>query len=457
MQDGVISTLTAIVGQDYIIVDPKQQQAYLSDWRGRYKGIALAIVKPQTTKQIVELIQLCQKNKISIIPQGGNTSLSGGATPLNELGRCQIIINLSLINKVLAVDTENNSITVEAGCTLAQVIAIADANDRYFPLSIASSGTCQIGGNVATNAGGIHVIKYGMMRDMLLGLEVVLANGQVLSQVKVLRKNNSYLDLKQLFIGSEGTLGIITQVVLKLYPKPTGYITGLIGVKSIAQAIKLLNQLSLHFSICAFEIIDKVMQEIYNSKFSDNKLPLSDSWIILFELETHNLDYAMEILAKCEIDLGQLIISDSLTSRNNLWQIRESLPVAEKMHGVAVKHDISLPISKIEQFIQLNRENIQKAYPDAQIIVFGHLGDGNLHYNIQLATQLKTIQEENNINQMVYTDVLSLGGSISAEHGIGQLKVSWYKQSVDSVSYNLARQIKQLLDPNNLFNPNKVF
>ncbi|HLX53206.1 MAG TPA: FAD-binding oxidoreductase [Aquella sp.] len=457
MKNDLLAKLLAIVGEDYIITDPKQQQTYLTDWRGRYVGQAVAIVKPQTKDQIVELVKLCQIDNINIIPQGGNTSLSGGATPLNQSSPPQIIFNFSCMNKILEIDAENNSITVEAGCTLAQIIAAADAHNRYFPLKIASLDSCQIGGNIATNAGGIHVIKYGMMRDMVLGLEVVLADGRILNGLNSLRKNNSYLDLKQLFIGSEGTLGIITQAVLKLYPKPTDYVTGLIGVKTISQAINLLNQLSVYFSVCTFEIVGKNMQDIYNANFSINKLPLSDDWVILFELETNNVDGTLDLLSKYDLDTKQLIISDNLASRRSLWQMRENLPEAEKMHGVAIKHDISLPISKIEQFIKLNEKNIRKRYPEAQIIIFGHLGDGNLHYNVQLSTQENTIASEKNINQIVYADVLKLGGSISAEHGIGQLKPFWYKQSTDPVSYDLARHIKKLLDPKNLFNSNKIF
>jgi FAD/FMN-containing dehydrogenase len=457
MENDILLELSLIVGQNQVITDPVQQHAYLRDWRGRYKGQALAVVKPQTTDQIVKLVRLCQLNSISIIPQGGNTSLCGGATPLDQSFPSQIVVNFSLMNKILAIDIENNSITVEAGCTLSQIIKYAEKHKRYFPLSIASEGSCQIGGNIATNAGGIHVIKYGMVRDMVLGLEIVLPDGRIINQLNCLRKNNSYLDLKQIFIGSEGTLGIISKAVLKLYPVPLGYVTGLISVKSISQAIELLNILSVHFSVCAFEIIGQTMQQIYNAKFTANQIPLSDAWVILFELQTPDLDNAIELISKIGLDTQQLIINDNLTLRNKLWQIRENLPVAEKMYGVAVKHDISLPISRIEEFILLNQKNIKKSYPEAQIIIFGHLGDGNLHYNVQLATQAETVSQENNINQIVYTDVLSLGGSISAEHGIGQLKLSWYKDSSDLNSYNLAGQIKQLLDPNNLFNPNKIF
>jgi FAD/FMN-containing dehydrogenase len=456
MANSLLAKFIVIVGQNNIITEPSQQQAYLTDWRGRYVGQAIAVVKPQTTEQIVRLIKLCQSDNVSIIPQGGNTSLSGASIPSNKPNANQIILNLSLMNKILSVDKEDNSITVEAGCTLAQIINQAEAHDRYFPLSIASKDSCQIGGNIATNAGGIHVVKYGMIRDMVLGLEAVLPNGEIFNGLNNLRKNNSYLDLKQLFIGSEGTLGIITKAILKLYPKPPGYITGLIAAKNISHTIEILNCLSAHFSICAFEIIGKTVQEIYNTHFTANKFPLNDDWLILFELETNNEDNALEIISNVLNDLP-VVICDSVASQQSLWQIRESLPLAEKLHGLAVKHDISLPISKIEQFIWLNEENIKSHYPDAQIIIFGHLGDGNLHYNVQLKTAEETIGEEVRINEIVYTDVLNLGGSISAEHGIGQLKTSWYKQAMDPVSYNLAKQIKQLIDPQDIFNPGKVF
>ncbi len=456
MENSLLTKFIAIVGQNNIITDPAKQLAYLSDWRGRYVGQSMAVVKPQTTSQVAKVVCLCQANNIGITPQGGNTSLSGAATPGNCPNTNQIVLNLSLMNKIISINKEGNSITVEAGCTLAQVIDSADANGRYFPLSIAAKDSCQIGGNIATNAGGIHVIKYGMMRDTVLGLEAVLPNGEIFNGLNNLRKNNSYINLGQLFIGSEGTLGIITQAILKLYPKPPGYITGLIGVKTISQAIEILNKISERFSVCAFEIIGKTMREIYNTHFAADKFPLNDDWLILFELEVGDEDRALDVISKLFNDVP-VVICESMTARQKLWHIRESLPLAEKMHGIAIKHDISLPISQIEHFIKLNEKNIKNRYLDAQIIIFGHLGDGNLHYNVQLTTDRQTMQQELQINKIVYTDVLNLGGSISAEHGIGQLKTSWYKQAIDPVSYNLAKQIKELLDPKNIFNPGKIF
>lgn len=453
----VLSEIYEIIGQNYLITNPPLKKSYLSDWRGRYTGNALAIVKPQTVSQIARLVKFCQIHQISIIPQGGNTSLCGGATPLLNSKNLQLIINTSLLNKVIEIDTKNDSITVEAGCTLEQIIQFASEHNRYFPLSIAAMGTCQIGGNIATNAGGIHVIKYGMIRDLVLGLEVVLPDGQIINQLNRLRKNNTYVDLKQLFIGSEGTLGIITKAVLKLSPKPKNYITGLAALSNISEAISLLNQLKQDFNLSAYEIIGETIQNMYNAKFPTATFPLAGTWLVLFDLENDSLDQAVEVIAKYNLNQDKLILSDETNKQKLLWQMRENIPLAEKSHGIAIKHDISLPISQIESFISLNQRNILGQFPNAKIITFGHLGDGNLHYNVQLATETETLASETQINHLVYTDVLELGGSISAEHGIGQLKMPWYKNSIDSASYNLAKQIKQSIDPNNLFNPNKVF
>lgn len=457
MAHEILDQIIKICGHNHVISDHKNQTPYITDWRKRYVGESLAVIKPQTPQQIVQLIDLCQKYKISIIPQGGNTSLCGGSVPLSISDTPQIVINLSLLNQILDIDIKNNSITVEAGCTLEQIINYAQLHNRYFPLHIASLGSCQIGGNIATNAGGINVIKYGMLRDLILGLEVILPNGDKIDQLNTLRKNNTYLDLKQFFIGSEGTLGIITKAVLRLFPMPKGYITGLIAVQSISKAIKLLNQLMHDFEVNAYEIIGKNICDIYNQVFPSDTIPISANWLILFELEENNLDQVLEVIANYPINHQELILNDNTTSRQKLWKIRENMPLAEKAYGIAIKHDISLPISQIENFIQQNQINFQKHYPNAQIIVFGHLGDGNLHYNIQLGSNEETLANEAQINQIVYNDVIALNGSISAEHGIGQLKAHWFKNTSQAESYTLAKQLKNLIDPHSIFNPNKVF
>lgn len=457
--DNILHSLEQIVGTDNLIVNQNLMTKFVIDWRGRYHGNAIAVIKPRNTSQIVAIIKLCSTHSIGIVPQGGNTSLCGGSIPAKDLDKPQIIINLSLMNKIIDVDLQNNSITVEAGTTLDQLIKTAETNDRYFPLSIGSQGSCQIGGNIATNAGGIHVIKYGMMNNLVLGLEVVLANGTIINQLLSLYKNNINFDLKQLFIGSEGCFGIITKAILKLYPKPINYITGLIGLPDINQSITLANQLRNSFNCCAFEIINKQVQDIYNYQFPKNKFPITNNYLVLFEIEEFNtISLANEVfnlLTQSSIEQTQIIITINLEQRRQLWQMRENIPLAEKAFGNMVKHDISLPISSVDNFLQDNQKNLLDFNPQIQIIMFGHLGDGNLHYNIYIP-DTDLLQYEESINQLVYKDVIRHKGSISAEHGIGQLKKQWYKK-LNPESYNLALNIKNLLDPENIMNPNKLF
>ncbi|MDQ5920845.1 MAG: hypothetical protein QG673_901, partial [Pseudomonadota bacterium] len=333
----------------------------------------------------------------------------------------------------------------------------------------------------------------------IFGLEAVLPDGSIVNQLHSLRKNNINFDLKQLFIGSEGTLGIVTKATLKLFPQVQNYFTALLGISSITNAINLLNQLSKHYNVCAFEVINNVTQQIYNTYFANNAFAINDTWLILFELEIdNNFDLAelTKLIQSLEINLNKLILASNEKERNQLWSQREHIPLAEKMSGVAIKHDISLPINNIEKFIHANEKSIHAKYPDAQIIIFGHLGDGNLHYNIQpygkhsnqslnnyppdnntsvsdtpLQTNIninshlnadknnKTNESDlgQDINLTVYDDVYAYGGSFSAEHGIGYLKKSWMYQYYDNVSYNLAQNIKNLIDPHNILNPGKVF
>lgn len=452
-----IAEITNIVGVDSVLTDDKK--SHETDWRNRYYNQSLAVVFPTTVEQISRIIKLSSIYKIGIVPQGGNTSLCGASVP-NSTKAPQIILNLRRLDKIINIDINNKSITVEAGCTLQQVIEVAKDNDLYFPLSIASSGSSQIGGNIATNAGGIHVVKYGMMSDLVLGLEVFMPDGSIINQLQSLRKNNTYFDLKQLFIGSEGTLGIITKATLKLYQQPESYFTAMCGVEDLGIACKLFNLLNKYYSICAFEIINPLTQQIHNKHF--HPMGVTAPWVILFEIETNsefNLEELINKLNVLSIDLNNVILASNETERQNLWQVRENIPLAEKMEGFAVKHDISLPISNIEEFIKTNELNIIRHYPNAQIIIFGHLGDGNLHYNIQFKTiDYNELQEiEHEINQIVYTNVYKYNGSFSAEHGIGILKKHWFSKYYDPNSYELALSIKKLLDPNNILNPGKVF
>ena len=459
--NSIIQEFTKILSKEQILTDIASKKPFESEWRNRYSNKCLAVLFPDSVEQIAALLEICNIHKVGVVPQGGNTSMCGGSIPIDS-EILQVIINLKLLNKIIAIDAVNSSITVEAGCTLLGVAEAAKTHGLYFPLSIGAEGTCQIGGNIATNAGGIHVIKYGMMRDLVLGIEAVLADGRSVNQLHSLRKNNTYFDLKQLFIGSEGTLGVITKATLKLFPQPPRYFTVMCGVDNLIIACNLLRALSAQFSLCAFEIINKLTQHIYNRHFNQNRLAISAPWIILFEIETGtDFDPAnlTDLLIEQQLNLNLCLLASNESERHTLWQIRENIPLAEKMEGIAVKHDISLPISNIEDFIQTNQENIFQHYPDAQIIIFGHLGDGNLHYNIQFKTrsieELKSIEKD--INALVYADVYKYAGSFSAEHGIGFLKKNWMSKYYDPVSYNLALSIKKLVDPNNLLNPGKVF
>ena len=452
-----INEITNSVGLDGILKDNKKQ--YETDWRNRYHNPCLAVIFPSTIEQVCAVIKISSIYKVGIIPQGGNTSLCGASVP-NDSNKSQIILNLRRLDKIINIDINNQSITVEAGCTLDKVIEYARTNGLYFPLSIASRGSCQIGGNIATNAGGVHVIKYGMMQHLVLGLEVCLHDGSIINQLYSLHKNNTFFDLKQLFIGSEGTLGVITKATLKLYQQPESYFTAMCGVNDLSTACLLLNLLNKYYSLCAFEIINHVTGEIHNKHF--HYIGITAPWIILFEIET-NSEFSVEELvhklSELAIDLDSVILASNENERQNLWHIRENIPLAEKMEGIAVKHDISLPVSSVEDFIRTNESNILKHYPNAQIIIFGHLGDGNLHYNIQFKNmdhnKLQNIESE--INNIVYTDVHRYNGSFSAEHGIGMLKKHWLSKYYDSRSYQLALSIKKLLDPNNILNPEKVF
>lgn len=459
-----IAKFNEICGNNNVITKTELMSTYLTDWRKRYTGRAIAILFPENTKQIVAIIKYCQQEKIAITPQGGNTSTCGAATPLTNHTAHQIIINLARMNRVIEIDSENSSITVEAGCTLQMVQELAAEHNLYFPLTLASQGSCQIGGNLATNAGGIQVLKYGMMRDLTLGLEVVLANGDIIQSNHKLRKNNTYLDLKQLFIGSEGTLGIITNATLKLFPAPVSYLTFMLPLDNLALALNFLARLRQNYSnnVSAFEIIKGDSQKLYNQQFPDAKLSFTANWLLLAELEINadfSLDNFTQLLESIDINLDNVLIASNDKQRKDLWLIREHIPLAEKAYGYAVKHDISLPLGKIEEFLVTNMPKLKQIEDDGYFSIFGHLGDGNLHYNFgkKGATLAETESLEERISEIVYQDVVNLGGSIAAEHGIGISKKKWFKKHLPAESLQLLQTIKNQLDPSNLFNPGKIF
>lgn len=451
-----IKELTFILESSQIILDASHKSSYETDWRNVYTGIAIAVLLPNNVDEIISIINLCNKFKIKITPQGGNTSTCGAATP--STNNTHVIINLKNMNQIISLNIDNNSVMVESGCTLAQLNNYLDSFGLFFPLKIASEQSCQIGGNIATNAGGINVIKYGMMRNLVLGLETISADAKIINQLKSLYKDNTNFDLKQIFIGSEGTLGIITKAVLKVYPKPINFMTIYLSVDSISIALNLKRELVKYgIILSAFEIISKYTLEVYNSVFQDLKVSSSNNWYLLIEVEVYSFDIKSllhEILIKYNDDC---IIATNKKERNLLWQIRENIPLAEKLSKPAVKFDISLPIDKIEIFLEQIANNLYQFNQPIKTIVFGHLGDGNLHFNLQF-DNIETLENlRYKVNELVYNILISLGGSISAEHGIGLAKKNWYHKYEDYNSLEKKKLIKQIFDPNNLFNPDIIY
>lgn len=464
----LLSELRAIVGESAVIDDPDLAAPYLVDWRQRYSGAALAIVKPATTDEVSRVVAVCSRNGVPLVPQGGNTGLAGGATPLAD--GLDIVLRLSRMNRVRELDPANNTITVEAGCILHRVKEAALAADRLFPLSLASQGSCEIGGNLATNAGGVHVLRYGNMRDLVLGLEVVLPNGRTWNGLRGLRKDNSGYDLKHLFIGAEGTLGIITAAVLKLFPRPRVSVACWMAIEHVADAVKLLSALRGRFGerISAFEIVGASALELVLRHIAAARNPLSVKapWYGLVEVtdsfDGYDLGAAVEAELNDAASDGLIVdaaIARSQSQADALWALRENVSEAQKIEGVSIKHDIAVPVSRISQFIERADQALRGEFDDLRIVAFGHLGDGNLHYNLskpESADNETFIGQTGRVNRIVHDLVDEFGGSISAEHGIGQLKREEILRYKSSVEVDLMQSVKQALDPAGLFNRRKL-
>ena len=466
--DTFIQGLCAVVDTHHVITAATDMAPYLSDWRGRYHGAARAVVRPASTQELAAVVRLCVATGVPIVPQGGNTGLCGGATPAED-GRA-IVVSLERMNRIRAVDGDNNTITVEAGCTLAALQEAALAADRLFPLSLASEGSCRVGGNLSTNAGGVQVLRYGNMRELTLGLEVVLADGRIWDGLRGLRKDNTGYDLKQLFIGAEGTLGIITAAVLKLFPAIGQRGTAWLAVPDPAAAIRLLG---LMRSLCgeritAFEIIGRAALDLVLQHIPGARAPLESDgdWSVLIELSDSSgaVDLAVELEAALGQALAQGLVDDaviahSLAQAQALWSLRENISEAQRLEGISVKHDIAVPVSRIPEFLERAQAMLLQAWPDIRIVAFGHIGDGNLHYNLSKPVELENkdfIARTPELNRKVHDLVAALGGSISAEHGLGQLKRDELVRYKSDVELDMMRAIKQALDPAGLMNPGKV-
>lgn len=456
------------IGEENVLLDAQQQAPYLQDWRQREVGKALAILRPASTAQVAKLVQLCIDYAVPIVPQGGNTGLVFGSIP-DRSGKA-VVMSLQRLNKIREIDIANNTITVDAGCLLQNIQAAAEQVDMLFPLSLASEGTCSIGGNLSTNAGGTAVLRYGNARELCLGLEVVTANAEIWNGLRGLRKDNTGYDMRDLFIGAEGTLGIITGAVLKLFPKPRSYGTAFISLTSIGHAVKLLTlaKQHCHANLTGFELINSVSLELVHQHFPQYQriFQHKSQFYVLLELSSYESEerayqqLEQLITAAFEAELiTDAVIANSIAQAKNCWTLRESISSAQAKEGKNIKHDISLPISVVADFVDDAEQYLKQAFPECRMVTFGHLGDGNLHFNVSPPTGDEYdnfLQHQSTINRIVHDKVHQYGGSISAEHGIGTLKKQELVRYKSSVELQLMHSIKRALDPHNIMNPGKI-
>jgi len=442
--------------------------AYEKDWRRRYAGKALAVARPGSTDEVAAVLRLCHEHRIAVVPQGGNTGLVGGSTP-DDSGR-QLVLSLARMRRVRQVDVANASLTAEAGCVLAEVQAAAAQAGLLFPLSLAAEGSCTLGGNLATNAGGTQVLRYGNARELCLGLEVVTAAGEVWQGLSGLRKDNTGYDLRDLFIGSEGTLGVITAATMRLYPQPKERLTALAACASADEAVALLGLARERAgdALTGFEVMNRASLALLARELPQLAQPLgAAAWTVLLELSDAeggaHARGVFEGLLEAAFERGivqDAAIAQSLQQARDFWHLRESIPLAQAQAGLNIKHDISLPVSAIPGFVAEMDAALTAYLPGIEVIDFGHLGDGNLHYNVQAPAGIAPAEflaaHEAPINAMVYDAVCRRGGSISAEHGIGRLKREELAVRKDATALALMRAIKQALDPLDLLNPGRV-
>ncbi|MBU3565903.1 FAD-binding oxidoreductase [Polynucleobacter sp. MWH-HuK1] len=464
-----INQLSEVLERKYILTQEEDKAPYLTDWRKRFTGKAFAVLLPSNTNEVAAIVRLCSQYQITIVPQGGHTGFCGGATPDNSGN--QVILNLKRMNQIREIDIANQTITLEAGCILQVVQEKAAENGCLFPLSLGAEGSCMIGGNLATNAGGTNVLRYGNTRDLCLGLEVVTAKGEIWNGIKGLRKDNTGYDLRDLFIGSEGTLGIITAAVMKLYPLPVSQWTTLVACESIASTITLLSLFQKRASslLTGFEMMTRESLDLNEKHFPQMANPLQGSppYTVLIELSDHESeDHVRQLLETILEDafeksiISDAVIASNLTQANSFWHMREHITLAQAEEGANLKHDITIPLSSLDSFIRVTDELMREKFPGVRIINFGHLGDGNLHYNIAppLGADPKTFNEANEklIHELVYGQVERCKGSISAEHGVGQLKLDGLRAHKGEVAHDLMKALKTALDPKNILNPHKV-
>jgi FAD/FMN-containing dehydrogenase len=457
-----------IVGPSCVLTSPEDCAPYLTDWRGRFTGRALAVLRPADPLQVAALVRACAESRIALVPQGGKTGLVLGGVP--DAGGGAVVLSLTRMNRIRAIDPVNRTITVDAGCILQAIQEAAAERGCLFPLSLASEGSCTIGGNLSTNAGGTAVLRYGNARELCLGLEVVTPHGELWSGLRGLRKDNTGYDLRDLFIGAEGTLGVITGAVLKLFPQPKASITALVALAAPREALALLNLMQDHCgpNLTGFELMSDFCMNLVATHFPHLPKPFlkrHPHYVLLEVSSSESEEHAVGLIEEAlnmavERDLADdAVLATSSSQSRALWHLREHIPLAQAAAGKNIKHDISLPISGIADFLDATDARLQEAFPSCQVVCFGHLGDGNLHYNVAPPAgqpHEEFLANQAAINRIVHDSVHACQGSISAEHGIGVLKrdeLAYYKSKVE---LDMMRAIKAALDPLGIMNPGKI-
>ncbi len=457
-----------ILGPDGVLQDAAATAPYLTDWRKLYRGAAIAVLRPRNADEVSRIVRLCAERSIGIVPQGGNTGLVGGATP--SAAGTEIVLSLARMNRIRSVDAENFTATVEAGTILQHVQEAAAAADRLFPLSLGAEGQCQIGGNISTNAGGIAVLRYGNMRELVLGLEVVLPSGEIWGGLRALRKDNTGYDLKQIFIGAEGTLGVVTAAVLKLFPKPVEKATAFAATPDPARALELLAacRAASGDNVTSFELLPRFAIDLALKHVPGSVDPLQtpSPWYLLIEMTATapnaGLREALEKTLEAALTDGLIAdatIAESEAAARRLWHLREAVVEGQRLEGASIKHDIAVPVATVARFLEEGVREMVAAMPAVRPVPFGHLGDGNIHFNLMQPVGMSGeafLERGRALTTLVHDRVAALGGSISAEHGLGQLRRGEITRYKSATELALMRSLKAALDPRGIMNPGKV-